>query len=242
MRCMAAVSKDVSVRTWQRFVDKEIIGAFARNRGAQLKARVCPVTDQDALEAASLILLAGGAIVIPTETIYGLTCDAENAASVEYICEVKGRTLDKPSAIFLPTIAPIAHFAKIEQDYAARVISQLLPGPLTIVLKSRRASWPGIVSSDGKIGIRVSGDCFVCDLASRVGRPLVATSASKSGGPDCKTVAELQEQFMESVPLILYRASAMVQEASTVVDLTGDRPRLLRTGAIPWERILQIAG
>ncbi len=199
------------------------------------------VEEEGSLETATGFVALGEAIVIPTETIFGLTCDAENKGAIETIYRIKGRASEKPSAVFVPATDAIAEYAQIEHEYAKRIVREFLPGPLTIVVRSKRNPWPGVVGKDGKIGIRVSSEPFVGALVSGVGKPLLATSANRSGLPDCPSLPTLIEQLGEVVPLILYRQKSAVQRASTVIDLTGNKPILLRAGAIMFEDILKTA-
>jgi L-threonylcarbamoyladenylate synthase len=204
-----------------------------------MTAQIRCVEEKGSLEAAISFVALGEAIVIPTETIFGLTCDAENKGAVEAVYRIKGRAIEKPSAVFVPSIDAIAHYAQIEQEYAARIVHNFLPGPLTIVVKSKRKLWPGVVGEDGKIGIRVSSESFISALASRVGKPLLATSANRSGLPDCPSLSVLTDQLGDVVPLILYRHKSAVQQASTVIDLTESKPILIRAGAIKFEELLK---
>jgi L-threonylcarbamoyladenylate synthase len=199
------------------------------------------VEEEGSLEAATDLIAQGEAIVVPTETIFGLTCDAENKCAVETVYGIKGRDIKRPSAIFVPSLDAIAEYAHIELEYAKRIIREFLPGPMTIVLNSKRKLWPGVVSEDGKIGIRVSSEPFIGALVSGVGKPLLATSANRSGQPDCLNLSMLIEQLSDTVPLILYRYESTVQQASTVIDLTSGKPLLLRAGAITLEEILKIS-
>jgi L-threonylcarbamoyladenylate synthase len=199
------------------------------------------VEEEGSLETATGFVTRGEAIVIPTETIFGLTCDAENKGAVETVYQIKGRASEKPSAVFVPSIDAIAEYAQIEHECAERIIREFLPGPLTIVVRSKRKPWPGVVGKDGKIGIRVSSEPFVGALALAVGKPLLATSANRSGLPDCQSLSALTGQLGDVVPLILYRHELAVQQASTVIDLTGNKPILLRAGAIIFEQILTTA-
>lgn len=199
------------------------------------------VEEEGSLETATGFVARGEAIIIPTETIFGLTCDAENKGAVENVYKIKGRASQKASAIFVPSADAITEYAQIEHEYARRIICKFLPGPLTIVVRSNRKLWPGIVGEDGKIGIRVSSEPFIGALASGVGKPLLATSANRSGLPDCLSLSALIDQLGDVVPLMLYRQKSAVQQASTVVDLTGNKPILLRAGAIIFEEILKTA-
>jgi len=204
-----------------------------------MTASIHCVEEAESLEIASDFIAAGDAVVIPTETVFGLTCDAENKEAVENVYRLKGRGMEKPSAISLPSTEAIEQYARIEHGYARRVIGEFLPGPLTIVVDSRRRDWPGVVSEDGRIGIRISAEPFVSLLARNTDRPLLATSANRSGHPDCRNLSMVVDQLGEVVPLILYRRESVVQQPSTVIDLTGSKPTLLREGAISFDRILK---
>jgi L-threonylcarbamoyladenylate synthase len=197
------------------------------------------VEEEGSLKTATGFVALGEAIVVPTETIFGLTCDAENKDALETVYKIKGRAIEKPSAIFVPSIDAIAEYAQVEQEYAKRIIREFLPGPLTIVVRSKRKLWPGVVGKNGKIGIRVSSETFISALVSSVGKPLLATSANRSGLPDCLSLSALIDQLGDAVPLILYRRESAVQQASSVIDLTGSKPILLRAGAIIFEEILR---
>ena len=197
---------------------------------AQRQTEALHATDPRALEQALRVIERGGPVVIPTETVYGLTADAENAEAVQKVFDLKGRSLEKPSAIYLPTADDIETYAVDLPTVARRVIAELLPGPLTVVLKSRRHNWPGVVGADGRIGFRVSSDRFVAKLTIRSGRPLLATSASLSGGGDLVTYSEVMECFGNRVPLILYKEERLAGRASTVLDLSTAKPHILRQG------------
>jgi len=206
-----------------------------------MTALISSVEEERSLETATGFVALGEAIVIPTETIFGLTCDAENKGAVETVYKIKGREKKKSSAVFVPSTNAIAEYAQIEHEYAERIVREFLPGPLTIVVRSKRKPWPGVVGEDGKIGIRVSSEPFIGALASGVGKPLLATSANRSGLPDCLSLSALIDQLGDAVPLILYRRESAVQQVSTVIDLTGSKPILLRAGAIVFEEILKTA-
>lgn len=201
-------------------------------------AKCSHVDDPTALSLAGELLNRGEIIVIPTETIFGLTADALNPVAVKKLFAVKGRAIDKPSAVFLSDISAISRYADIEHDYARRIIDHFLPGPMTVVLRSNSLDWCGVVSGDGKIGIRISSDPLVRKLADLCGKPLIATSANKSGLPDCLSLAAVREQLEESVPLILYRYEQSQTAVSTVVDLTSIKPIMIREGAISVKTLM----
>ena len=203
-----------------------------------MTARLLHVSDRGVLNLLFGAISSGESVVIPTETIWGLTANALDDEAVRGLYEIKGRSMEKVSAIFLPSIESISRYGEIEFKYAEKIINHYLPGPLTIVLRSKVVSWRGVVGGDGKIGIRVSSDSFVRNLAERIGKPLIATSANRSGMPDCGDLETLRGQFAELVPYLVYRDISVNNEPSTVVDLSGNSPIILREGAIAGKEIL----
>jgi len=205
-----------------------------------MHAELLHVADRDCLSRALALLKSGAPIIIPTETIFGLTCDAENEEAIRNLFRIKGRSEIKPSAVFLPDIATIQTVANVKSENAARVISHFLPGPLTVVLSSKRRSWFGVIGEERKIGIRISTDPFVRELTNRYGKPIIATSANFSEKPNCRDLDELSEQFENNASLIIYREKSVTASATTVVDLTGSYPALLREGTMSLEEIQKI--
>ncbi len=201
--------------------------------------KILDVRDERAAILAVEHITAGDVIVIPTDTIYGLTANAESQTAVERLYQIKGRHLNKPSAIFLASVAAIARYAEIEHEYADRIVRKFLPGPLTVVLKSKISDLPGVVTPDGKVGIRVSSDAFVRELVETSASPLIATSANRSGQPDPRDAAEVVRLFENQVPLILTRSGPLDSSATTVVDLSEPEPRLVREGTIEFAELLK---
>ncbi len=188
--------------------------------------------DPAALSRAHKLITQGQLMILPTETLFGLTCDATNLGALRSVFELKRREMIKPAAIYVSDVASIGKYAVIEHDYAHRIISEHLPGPLTVVLQSRRPDWPGVVSATGKIGIRVSTEPFVNELVRLVDKPLCATSANISGRPNIEDINALKERFANQVGLIVFRTKTVRSAPSTVIDLSGPRPEILRQGAI----------
>ena len=198
-------------------------------------------SDPRSVQVAAESILAGESVVIPSETIYGLTCDALNARAVEQLYRIKGRELTKPSAVFLGSREIISAVAEVTTSIAERIIERFLPGPLTVVLRSKLENLAGVVGVDGKIGIRVSSHPFVHLLCRRVNSPLIATSANVSGFADCRTESEVLATFNGVVPVIILETTKLTERSTTVVDLTGELPVLLRDGTIPFSEVLNCA-
>ena len=195
------------------------------------------VEDPSASSVAVEALESGEVILIPTETVFGLTCDAINEAAVARLFSIKRRSYSKQSAVFLSSVPEIDNYAIVETSAAKQIIRDFLPGPLTVILNSRKADWKGVVGPNGKIGIRISSDRFVTKIAKQLNRPLIATSANISGQPECSTVADIQSQFASASLRIFFCAPLIQSLPSTVVDLTEDVPRLIREGSIPFAEI-----
>lgn len=195
-------------------------------------AQLFHATDTGALTLATELVREGQLVIIPTETIFGLTADATNPKAVSALFSLKGRETSQVAAVYLADSDSISRYAHIDTPLAHRLIAEYLPGPLTVILRSKKTDWPGVVSSDGKAGIRVSSESFVHDLVVDCARPLIATSANLSGEADCSTVEELSKKFGSSVPMIVYSQKSISPVASTVIDLTGARPRIVRQGTV----------
>lgn len=195
----------------------------------------------EALDLAEQVLREGGSLVIPTETIYGLTCLAFDPVAVKDLFAIKGRDLAKPSAVFVEDAPAIDAVADRRDRGSERITSQFLPGPLTVILKSFRKPITGVVGDDGKIGIRVSSHPFVKNLCHRIGQPLIATSANLAGEADCRTQQEVLSTFRGVVRLIVVEDGPLTERATTVVDLTGAVPVLIREGTIAFADVLNCA-
>ena len=193
--------------------------------------------DPAALDEAAAIIRRGGVVAIPTETFYGLAADATRATAVARIFEIKGR----PATMALPLVA-----ASVEQvagmlgplDAAtARAARAFWPGPLSLV----RAATPVIVTTESTVAVRVPGHDFVRALCARAGTLLTATSANKTGEPAATDAATVIRTIGSLVDLVIDGGTTPGGLASTIADLRGPTPMLIRDGAIPWPRILEVS-
>ena len=209
--------------------------------GRPLTTRVIDWKAPEALDLAEQAIRNGSCVVIPTETIYGLTCLAFDANAVEALYAIKGRDLSKPSAVFVESESRISEIASCSAAGITRITRQFLPGPLTVILESLRKPITGVVGEDGKIGIRVSSHEFVTKLVQRIKQPLIATSANRAGEADCRTQEEVLAAFQGVIPLIVVENDPLTERATTVVDLTGAVPLLVREGTIPFASLLNCA-
>lgn len=206
-----------------------------------VKTHIISCHEPEATSLASTEIRNGNCVVVPTETIYGLCCDALNADAVSRLYRIKGRDIRKPSSVFVAGIEEISSVAEVSSLTAEKIIGRYLPGPLTVVLASKHKDLPGVVGTDGKIGIRVSTHPFIQSLCHSARTPLIATSANLSGAADCRTEQDVKLAFDGIVGVIVLESTPMAERATTVVDLCGEQPVLLREGTIPFSELLNFA-
>ncbi len=198
-------------------------------------------TDPRSLDRAVALLLEGGVIAYPTETFYGLGCLAEADAAVERIFRIKGREGDKPLPLIVADQEAAYEVAGTGDPGSAALYADLArafwPGPLTLLLEAKRFFPPGI-APQAKIALRVSAHPVARALARGLERPLVATSANRSGRPPAVLAAQVAEGLARDLPdLILRQDPCPGGESSTILDLTAVPPRILRAGAVPERKL-----
>lgn len=188
------------------------------------------------LGRASAVLKDGGFVVAPTETRYGLLARADSAELLRRLFALKQRPLSMPTAVFVSDLEQAVDYAEVT-DIARQLGQVFLPGPLTVVLETNRKI-EAPLSAAGKIGFRVSSAPIIGEILKRVGCPLTATSANRSGVEELQTAAEIAELFGQEVALYL-DAGRLNQPASTVVDCSIDPPVILRAGAVAPEALFR---
>lgn len=194
--------------------------------------------DAATIAEAAAVLRAGGLVAFPTETVYGLGADATNHRAVADLFAAK----DRPR--FNPLIAHVADAAAAERhvifDARARTLAATFwPGPLTLVLPRADDCAVSLLASAGldTLAVRVPDDPIASALLAATGCPIVAPSANRSGQVSPTTAEHVRESLGEAVAMILDGGPCRVGIESTVVDLSGPTPRLLRPGGVPAEAI-----
>ena len=209
-----------------------------------MTARVVP--DGEAGRALAVEVLRGGGVVaLPTDTVYGIAVSLSTPGGIERLFHVKRRPPDKAVMLLLHDTAQAPRAGTITPA-AAALMAACWPGGLTVVVPQRPdVRWPAaLTGGDPTIGLRVPDHDAPRALARGVG-PLPTTSANVSGVPEATDAAGIVAQLGEAIDLVLDGGPAAGGPASTIVDCTGDEPRILRAGAVPPEtvaRILAAAG
>ncbi|MCI0791621.1 MAG: threonylcarbamoyl-AMP synthase [Chloroflexi bacterium] len=185
----------------------------------------------------------GGVVGIPTDTIYGLAACAFDHKAVRRVFDVKGRPDSMPMPLLLADTAD-SHRC-VEQDVpevAIRLAERFWPGALTLVLK-RSAAIPDIVSAGGDtVALRVPNHPVPRLLADGLGAPITGTSANRSGEPGLTTADAVKDVFKDGVDLVIDAGEIPGGVASTVLDLSGGRPVLVRQGAVSVKDIEAVLG
>lgn len=180
----------------------------------------------------------GGVLAYPTETVWGLGADARSGAAIGRLRAFKGRSGAAPISILVTGAGALPALGFRTNAAAQRLARDFWPGPLTLVLPCEAAFAAGVAREDGAVGVRCSSHAVAGELAARCERagagPLTATSCNASGAPAAHERADARRVCGAdpSVRVIADGADAGRGIASTVVDLTGSRPRVLRWGAL----------
>jgi len=204
-----------------------------------------PIQDATAqtIETAAAMLRAGALVAFPTETVYGLGADAANARAVAAIFEAKGRPQFNPLIVHVASVdaaTALGHFT----GAGRRLAAAFWPGPLTLVLAKRAGCGVAELATAGldTIAVRVPAHPVAQDLLRAANLPIAAPSANRSGHVSPTTAAHVEADLGDRVATILDGGATPLGLESTVVDVTGAAPIVLRLGAVPREAIARVLG
>lgn len=188
----------------------------------------------DAIAAATQALRRGEAVGVPTDTVYGLAADATDADAIQQLFELKDRPAERSIAVLVADLAAAGTLVELTPS-ARRLAERFWPGPLTIVA-SRRPAAPAHLGTGATIGVRLPGDDMMQAVAGP--GPLAVTSANLHGGPTPSTAHGVAELF-PTLRLVV-DGGPRPGASSTVVDMTGNTPTVLRAGPISLDEILAV--
>jgi L-threonylcarbamoyladenylate synthase len=205
-----------------------------------------PPVDPAAISRAVGVLWKGGLVAVPTETVYGLAADAENEAAVRSLFAAKGRPADHPVIVHVANARAIDDWARDVPPAARALASSFWPGPLTLVLKRGPRALDVVTGGQDTVGLRCPAHPWAHALLQAFGGALAAPSANSFGRISPTTAAHVRADLGEKpagrVDLILDGGPCPVGIESTIVDLSGPVPTLLRPGSITREAIEQVLG
>ena len=200
-----------------------------------------PTARRAGLEAAATAARSGHLVVLPTDTVYGLGADAFNAAAVRSLLATKGRGPDMPVPVLVGSWNTVDGLVGAVPDVARTLIRAFWPGGLSLVMHHAPSLAWDLGDTRGTVMIRMPLHPAALDLLRLVG-PMAVSSANRSGHPPATTASQAVEQLGSDVAVYLDGGSAAVGIASTVLDLTGEVPVVLRQGAVPLDRLREVVG
>ncbi|MBE0478336.1 threonylcarbamoyl-AMP synthase [Candidatus Aerophobetes bacterium] len=191
-----------------------------------------PEKQTQQIEKSLQVLREGGMLCLPTDTVYGLAIDAHNKNAVERIYQLKQRSKEKPLILFPKEHTVLVHLTKKIPLCALKLISYFWPGPLTIIFQSSTQAPRCLISEEGKIGMRIPNHPVPKRISQETNILLATTSANLSGEVAPVEVEKLSPKIKEGVDLIIDSGKTSIGRESTVVDVTGKNPQILREGSI----------
>ena len=201
----------------------------------------------DALSTAAQSLREGSLVAFPTETVYGLGADATNAQAVARIYEVKGRPADHPLIVHIADLKYLEQWISDIPEYAIALAREFWPGPMTLILQRSELAKDFITGGQNTVGVRIPDNAIALGLLEAFhklgGAGIAAPSANRFGQVSPTTAEAVQEElgsYLSDTDLVLDGGPSVVGVESTIIDCTGERPRILRPGAITIEMIEEV--
>ncbi|MFY9462936.1 MAG: L-threonylcarbamoyladenylate synthase [Candidatus Sungiibacteriota bacterium] len=196
-----------------------------------------------ALMRAIAVVQAGGVIISPTDTVYGLVCNGFNESAVRKMFAIKHRPQEKAFPIFVRDIAMARRYAYIS-DVKARMLEKIWPGAVTAVFHHKEKLPPVLTGGRNTIGIRILDHPFLAALLAKLDMPLAQTSANIAELPPARTAAEAAAYFEKNPdqPDLIIDGGEISSISSTVIDCTGASPLILRSGIVSKADIDRLLG
>jgi tRNA threonylcarbamoyl adenosine modification protein (Sua5/YciO/YrdC/YwlC family) len=182
----------------------------------------------------------GDLVVLPTDTVYGLGADAFKSWAVTALLNAKGRDRQMPPPVLVGSRTTLDGLVLSLPAVARDLVAAFWPGALTIVVEHSPSLQWDLGDTNGTVAVRMPLHPVALEVLRQTG-PMAVSSANKTGQPPAMTADEAREQLGYSVSVYLAAGPSQDRTASTIVDLTGDRPRILRAGAIPVEKLRDVA-
>lgn len=199
-----------------------------------------PSDIQQQIKQGISILKGGGVVAFPTDTVYGLGACVGDRQAVERVYELKKRPLTVALPLLLADTTQISEVAANVSQIAWLLIRRFLPGALTLVLP-KSDTLPDIITAGSRtVAVRIPAHPVPIALSEGIGAPIVGTSANLSGKPSALTAGEVYSQFGDRIDLVVDGGRCPGGKESTIVDLTGEKPVILREGAITREELEQV--
>lgn len=195
---------------------------------------------ENSVSVASEILKQGGIVAVPTETVYGLAASAYSDDAIKSVFTAKGRPQDNPLIVHISNLEMLKDIAANIPDAAYECAKCFWPGPFTMVLPKGDKIADSVSGGLDTVAIRFPSEKTICSIIDKSGLPLAAPSANTSGRPSPTTVAHVIDDLDGKIDAVVIGGDCTVGVESTVVSLVGDRPRLLRPGAVTPQQLKKV--
>jgi L-threonylcarbamoyladenylate synthase len=196
-------------------------------------------TDETWRTEATAILRRDGVLAFPTDTLYGLAADPRSERAVARLYRIKGRHVDQAIPLIAAGDAQLRAAGVTLPPLAARLSAAFWPGPLTILLPAWDELTPSLLAGGRQVAVRVPDHPVARALADALGYPITSTSANRSGDPASRDPGDVIRALGEDLDGIVDAGACPGGAPSTIVDVAGGSLRLVRAGAVPWERVLE---
>lgn len=201
-----------------------------------------PEGHEQEVQAAAQLLREGELVAIPTETVYGLGANALDPEAVRRIYEAKGRPSNNPLIIHVPSVNWLERYCRDVPELARRLAERFWPGPLTMILRASPVVPRETTGGLDTVAVRCPAHPVALAIIEAAGVPIAAPSANTSGRPSCTSAAHVLEDMDGKIAGIVDGGDSAVGVESTIIDLTGQVPSLLRPGGMPLEALEEVLG
>ena len=199
----------------------------------------CLAPAPDAVRRAVESLVQGRIVAYPTDTVYGLAVDPQRPEAVERLFLAKGRSAEMAVPLIAADLEQVAQRSGRLTPLARTLARRFWPGPLTLVVDAAAALDGRLLAGGRTVAVRVPNHAVARALARELGHPVTATSANRSGSPPATTAAAAVAAVGGDLACVLDGGAAASALSSTIVDVRGPAPVLLRPGVVAWDRVLE---
>ena len=203
--------------------------------------RIDPVNPQhDLIIEAARVIERGGIVVFPTSFIYGLGADAFNVDAINRVFRIKKRPHNKPLSVLVKNREALYKLVQYIPSYASTIMDRFWPGKITVVFKAKDGLPENLTAGTNTIGVRIPEHPAASALINALDSPITGTSANFSGKAGCSQISDLDPLIADELDLILDAGPLEGGIGSTVIDVTGNGPKILREGAIAAKDIFTL--